>query len=103
MTNSTDLHIQYHMETGEDHQWWARSTGSFHSMENYSREYAKWLEEKLLEKREHTDSIENLHELLDYAETEIQNANREIADLEEKNAWYEDQIEYYSARDGGGQ
>lgn len=52
--NSTDLHIQYHNETGEWHEWWSRATGQYHSMKNYSREYALWLEEKLLEEIEKT-------------------------------------------------
>jgi chromosome segregation ATPase len=93
MKNSTDLHIQYHMETGESHQWLERGTGAFHTMDWYSREYALWLEERLLAKRKHTDTIEELQELLEYAEQEVQNANREIANLEEREAILEDEIE----------
>ena len=93
------------METGEWFQWdnSKYNINAFHGEDGYTAEYTKWLEEKLFEKRNHTDSIENLRELLDFAEEEAQNTNREIANLEEKNAELEDQIEYYSARDGGGQ
>jgi len=49
--NTTDLHIQYHIETGEWHEWRERYSGRFQSEENYSREYAKWIEEKYLELR----------------------------------------------------
>lgn len=53
--NSTDLHIQYKMETGESFQWdppkstYNHSGSGYHSTEGYCREYCKWIEEKYLE------------------------------------------------------
>jgi len=72
MKNSTDLHIQYKMETGEWHQWEERSTGEFHSQLWYSREYALWLEEKLLEKRKHQETVEELLIRIQNLEDEVE-------------------------------
>jgi len=48
--NTTDLHIQYKLETGKHFQFLAKGQSrSFHPTENYNREYAKWIEEKYLE------------------------------------------------------
>jgi chromosome segregation ATPase len=85
------------METGEDHQWFERSTGQLHSMVWYSREYALWLEEKLLEKLQVEDHIKEINDLLEFADQELQDANREIANFEEKEATLEDQMEYFAA------
>ena len=48
---STDLHIEYKLDTGKEHQWpyGPQYTGKFRNTEGYSREYAKWLEEQLIE------------------------------------------------------
>jgi len=45
-----DLHIQYKNETGYWFQYAesVKYTGTFHSLEGYSREYAKWIEEKYI-------------------------------------------------------
>jgi len=93
MKNSTDLHIQYHMETGKWHEWEERYTGHFHSTENYSREYAKWLEEKYLEKidkeehlQELEETIENLNDEVQYWIDEHNNLGEEIEDLHQANA-----------------
>ena len=69
--NSTDLHIEYRMETGEWFQWDERSTGQFHSKEWYSREYALWLEEKLLAKHKHQETVEELLETIQNLEIEV--------------------------------
>ena len=98
MTNTTDLHLQYRMETGK----WFQCDNSkyninaFHGDSGYTDEYTKWLEEKLLEKCNNAETLKTLNDLLEYAETEVQRTNEEIERLEE-------QVEYYSARDGGGQ
>jgi hypothetical protein len=84
MTNSTDLHIQYKMETGEWHQWEERSTGQLHSQVWYSREYALWLEEKLLEKLQIEDHTKELNELLEYANSELEGAYLAIDLLEDE-------------------
>lgn len=86
--NSTDLHIKYHMETGEDHQWWARSTGQFHSTENYSREYATWLEEQLLEELKKKKNVEALEEEVIY----LQNT---VDELEDKNTELNNEVEFW--------
>lgn len=81
-TNTTDLHIQYHMETGDWHEWRERYTGQFHSTENYSREYAKWIEEKYLELLNNQKNQEE----------EIDECNRKIEELEnEVEFLYEEQ------------
>ena len=49
--NSTDLHILFNKETGEYFQY-SRFDG-YHSTEGYSREYAKWLEERYLDSANH--------------------------------------------------
>jgi len=98
MTNTTDLHLQYRMETGKWFQWdnSKYNINAFHGDSGYTDEYTKWLEEKLLEKCNNAETLKTLNDLLEYAETEVRRTNEEIERLEE-------QVEYYSARDGGGQ
>lgn len=73
--NSTDLHIKYRMETGEDHQWAERSTNQFHGMENYSREYATWLEEQYLKlfnnQKNQEEEIEECNDLIKELQDEV--------------------------------
>jgi len=79
--NTTDLHIQYHMETGKDHQWHYWSTEQFHSTENYSREYASWMEEKYSElintSNDQFSEIEKLKAELDAAHEKINSLEEE--------------------------
>jgi type IV secretory pathway VirB4 component len=79
--NSTDLHIKYHMETGEWHQWGPRSTGQFHDTDHYSREYATWLEENYLKLL--NEKIENIG-LLEHVEKELEDATEYVNSLEEE-------------------
>ena len=104
-TNTADLHLQYRMETGEWFQWdnSKYNINAFHGEDGYTAEYTKWLEEKVLNIIRAKQDVEELNELLEYAEQEVQNANREIANLEQENARLEDQVDYYSTKDGGGQ
>ena len=73
--NSTDLHIQYRMETGSWHEWHGRASDRFHSTENYSREYAKWIEERYLElvnyQKDQKEEIENLEDQIKHFEEVI--------------------------------
>lgn len=93
--NSTDLHIKYHMDTGEWHEWCERYTGKFHSMENYSREYAKWLEEQYLElfnnHIDQTEVIEKVEEELEEAYEKIDSLEEEISDLRGEIEFFNDQ------------
>lgn len=98
MTNTTDLHIQYHMETGKWFQWdnSKYNINAFHGEDGYTAEYTKWLEEKLLKELQTKQDVKELNELLEHTESEIEY-------LQSQNDWLEGQVEYYSARDGGGQ
>ena len=82
--NSTDLHIKYHMETGEWHQWQERSTGQFHDTDHYSREYAKWLEELVLGLLKQKNKNKLLNDLLEEVENELEEAYEKIEELEEE-------------------
>ena len=98
LINSTDLHIQYRMETGEFFQWSSGSrydhAGSgYHSTESYDRNYAKWLEEKLLEELQKKKDINELNQLLEYAEKELEDSAEAFNALEEKNYDLQSQIE----------
>jgi hypothetical protein len=114
--NTTDLHIQYHMETGKDHQWRYRSTGQFHSTENYSREYASWMEEKYLElintSNDQSSEIEKLKEEFwieeKYSElintsndqfSEIEKLKAELEAAHEKINSLEEEYRYITGRD----
>ena len=97
-TNTADLHLQYKMETGEWFQWdnSKYNINAFHGEDGYTAEYTKWLEEKVLNIMRAKQDVDELNELLEYAEDEVEA-------LQNKNTWLEEQVEYYSARDGGGQ
>jgi len=99
--NSTDLHIRYKMETGEDFQWnpGLRSDhggSGYHSIEGYSRDYCKWVEDQFLELLEKLKKTKDSEELLEYAQRELEEAYSKIE-------WLEEQVDYYATRDGGGQ
>ena len=79
--NSTDLHIKYKMNTGQWYQWEGKNTNTFHSLESYSREYCKWIEEEHLQLLNETN---NYKELLEYVESELEEATETISDLNNK-------------------
>ena len=62
-TNSTDLHIKYKLETGEDFQWNSDYSG-YHSTEGYSREYCKWIEEQYVKLLNEKEQIKDYEESL---------------------------------------
>jgi hypothetical protein len=75
---STDLHIKYKMETGEYFQWKTKSEPSDHSgtgynsEKGYTRNYAKWLEEKFLEEKRDTEkNIQDLNNRIQELEKQI--------------------------------
>ena len=81
--NSTDLHIHYRNETGQEFQWpyGSHYTGNYHSTTGYSREYAQWIEEKYLELLNNQINQEKLIEEMD---AELESAAETINALEEE-------------------
>ena len=85
--NSTDLHIQYKNETGQNFQYdptrWDIRT--YHSTEGYDRNYSKWVEEKLVEALNKLDETKHDEELFEYAERKLVQYGNLIDELEAKN------------------
>jgi len=74
ITNSTDLHIQFKLDTGDSHHFYTDINGSsFHSEDSYTWEYTQWLEEK------HLEELKKVY-------TEINDLEDEIEDLVERRS-----------------
>ena len=88
--NSTDLHVQYTLETGEHFQWERgrsdhnHSGSGYHATTGYDRNYAYWLEEKYLKSLERETENKELHELIKYSDRELEDATEYINSLEEE-------------------
>jgi hypothetical protein len=87
--NTTDLHIQHHMETGEWFQWDSSkyNNSNFHGEDGYTYDYTRWLEEKYINLlNNHVNQkeiIEKMGEELENLAELNNNLNEEIYDLEE--------------------
>lgn len=90
--NSTDLHIQHHMETGEWFQWYnSKYNGNnFHGEDGYTYDYTRWLQEKYLELlnthvnqekliKEMDADLEDAAETINALEEEIEDLQQELA------------------------
>ena len=85
MITTTDLHIQFKLETGEDFQYNPRQAPLDHSGTGYNSErgytgnYAVWVEEQLLNKNKDTEIIKKLENELAIANEECYNMYRIMA------------------------
>ena len=75
--NSTELHIQYFMETGDFFQWESSVyySGKFTDERGYKYDYGKWLEEKYLDLlnkcKDQSQKIKELEEINEHLEEEV--------------------------------
>lgn len=81
--NSTDLRVQFKMDTGEYHAWGAESDG-FHKDTQYKREYSDWLEER---------HVKLLNEQIAY-QNQLDSFEDAIVNLEDDNEALRDEVDY---------
>lgn len=79
---ASDLHILYHMETGQHHSW---IMNGFHADTRYKNEYSTWLEEKFIELLSQKTDLNKIENENDELQSRIFDLEVELDDLEITN------------------